>query len=471
MHVVIVGAGVSGLSVAAVLVKGGFEVTIFERDGNVGGLAASFTKNNYIFDFGPHIFFGKNIIPELSNFFDVNKEIFENRNLKQAIYIQGKLFSHPFRLKEILTRIEKRKLPKAILGAAVSHLAGRNEEQTLEGWVKSRLGTALFDYIELDTYVRKLYGIPAREISSDWGKHRLKPIANLNLWRVLRMAANPWAKDKKRYTYYCPGGIGAIADHLADYVTDHGGKILLGSSVEKMVARDGRVEEVMIKQEGKHRTVGADLVVSSVKIRDLVCMIEPKPGAEVLGAANSIRYRDLIILYLVVDKPKLFDHCLIYFSTKDTLFKRITEYKHFSPRMVPENLTSLSVEICLNPGDDIGGYGDKEIFDRVITEMEGLGITNSQEVLEYFTVRIPAVYPVYFLNYESPLRVLLDYLAGVPNLISIGRRGLYQHDNMPTAIQSGIDVGRLIIEHGMEDFGKVNRIVYEERLHKYRHVS
>jgi protoporphyrinogen oxidase len=471
MHVSVIGAGVSGLSLAAVLVRNGIKVTVFEKDDGVGGLAASFRRDGYVLDLGPHIFFAKKIIPRLNIFFDAEKVIVENKNLRQGIYIQGKIFSHPFRPKEILARIEKRKLPGAVVGAALSNFPIRNGQETLEEWVKSKIGKSLFDYIELDTYVRKLYGIGARDISSDWGKHRLKPIANLSFWRVVNAAANPWAKHKKRYPYYCPGGIGEVAAHLADYVVKNGGEIQVRSPVEEIVTNNGSIEEILVGKGGSRRSVKTDFVVSTIRISDLVFRIKPKAAQEILQAACSIRHRNLIILYMVVDRKQLFDHCLVYFSTKDTLFKRITEYKHFSPEMAPENQTSLSVEICTDPGDELWEYADDEIFDMVIDDIEKLGIFSRKEVKEYFSVRIPAVYPVYFLGYQDHLKALLDYLGGIANLVSIGRQGLYQHDNMATAIESGLNIGALVARRGVEDPGSVSRVIYEERRNKYHDIS
>jgi protoporphyrinogen oxidase len=149
MRVIVIGAGISGLSIAAALVHSGIEVTVLEKADRVGGLAASFKRGGHVFDLGPHIFFAKKVIPKLNMFFDAEGVIVENGNLKQGIYIQNKIFSHPFRPKEILARIEKRKLPEAVAGAALSNLLIRNGQETLEGWVKSRIGKPLFDYIEL----------------------------------------------------------------------------------------------------------------------------------------------------------------------------------------------------------------------------------------------------------------------------------------------------------------------------------
>ena len=470
MRVIVIGGGISGLIVAASLAKRGIEVTICEKSDQIGGLAASFVRSGCTYDLGPHIFFAKNIIPALNEFFDAERVIAENNRLSQAIYIQGKLFSHPFRPKEILARIDRKKLPRAIVESVLSSIAMRSNQATLEEWVSGRIGKTLYDYIELDTYVKKLYGIPAREISSDWGKHRLKPIANLSLWRLINAAINPWEKPKGRYTYYCEGGIGQVADHLSKYVISQGGKIHLRSSVDRVIAGNKKITEVSISHQGKRRTEKADIVVSSILISDLIRMIEPKAAPEVCAAVSSLRHRNLIILYMVVEKEKLFDQCLVYFSTRETVFKRITEYKHFWPGMVPKHLTSLSAEICVDPGDDMWRHSDREIFERVVREMEQLGLLSESQVLEYFTVRIPAVYPVYFLDYERQLKVVFEYLSTMTNLVSLGRRGLYQHDNMATAIESGLEVGRLIAANGIENSGETSRAVYRGRLDKYRNV-
>ncbi|GAG67321.1 unnamed protein product, partial [marine sediment metagenome] len=73
---------------------------------------------------------------------------------------------------------------------------------------------------------------------------------------------------------------------------------------------------------------------------------------------------------------------------------------------------------------------------------------------------------VYFLNYKAQLKVVLDYLKDVENLVSIGRQGLYQHDNMVTAIESGFSTVGLIENH-VDRLQEVGEAVYHERLHKY----
>ena len=54
--IVVIGGGVTGLSVAWKLSEKGYEVKVLEMDKFIGGLAGSIKMGNYFFDIGPHAF-------------------------------------------------------------------------------------------------------------------------------------------------------------------------------------------------------------------------------------------------------------------------------------------------------------------------------------------------------------------------------------------------------------------------------
>ena len=56
MRVMIVGAGVAGLSLGHELVCAGHDVTLVEILPEIGGLARSFRYGDFCFDMGPHRF-------------------------------------------------------------------------------------------------------------------------------------------------------------------------------------------------------------------------------------------------------------------------------------------------------------------------------------------------------------------------------------------------------------------------------
>ena len=79
--VVIIGAGVGGLSTATLLVNDGFPVSIYEKSEHVGGRTASMKFRNHILDNGFHImpFYKKSAI------YEILKDVKIENRLKLAI--------------------------------------------------------------------------------------------------------------------------------------------------------------------------------------------------------------------------------------------------------------------------------------------------------------------------------------------------------------------------------------------------
>ena len=57
--IVVIGGGVTGLSVAWKLSEKGYKVDVVESNTSIGGLAKSIKIENYLFDIGPHSFFSE----------------------------------------------------------------------------------------------------------------------------------------------------------------------------------------------------------------------------------------------------------------------------------------------------------------------------------------------------------------------------------------------------------------------------
>ena len=71
MKIIIIGAGISGLTVAHELVKKGFEIEIYEKDNEAGGMAKSFRNKNNI----PTEHSWRGYGPFYYNFFEISKQI------------------------------------------------------------------------------------------------------------------------------------------------------------------------------------------------------------------------------------------------------------------------------------------------------------------------------------------------------------------------------------------------------------
>ena len=62
MKIIVLGAGIGGLSAAAFLAKNGFQVNVIEKNPLPGGKAGQLKMNSYVFDTGPGVNTAKQIV-------------------------------------------------------------------------------------------------------------------------------------------------------------------------------------------------------------------------------------------------------------------------------------------------------------------------------------------------------------------------------------------------------------------------
>ena len=86
--VVIIGAGISGLSVGWKLSNNEWDVKILEKTSKIGGMAASFKKDDMILDYGPHKLYSQ--LPKIMpTFKEILKEECLVVNKKNSIKLQA----------------------------------------------------------------------------------------------------------------------------------------------------------------------------------------------------------------------------------------------------------------------------------------------------------------------------------------------------------------------------------------------
>ena len=113
MHVVVLGAGLAGLSTAYELSKAGVRCTVVERDDFAGGMACSWEKNGFWLDHGPHRFHSRDeeLIQHIYEVLD-NEVVIRDR--MSRIYMQGKFFDYPLKAMNVLKSLPPHILVRAI---------------------------------------------------------------------------------------------------------------------------------------------------------------------------------------------------------------------------------------------------------------------------------------------------------------------------------------------------------------------
>lgn len=456
-RVAIIGGGVTGLTTALLLRKQGFDVTIHEAADREGGLAGSHESDGFVFDFGPHEFCTDN--PALH---DLLREVCGDDLLeiekRTAQYFNGRYVRYPFEIADVLKNVSPLLCLRALfeVGAArARNLFRAPPDDSFKAWTYSRYGKTLYE-MYFGPYTEKVWGIDPSQLDPRTATQR---ITVDSVWDLIRRTVgyNLFGTEDyerahsefRRGFYYVRGGIGQLQAHLRRAVEQAGGRLAFGRrlvGVERGDPSGGAVEGggagapiTALRFEDGSRTDDFDVVVSTIP---LPLLVELALGAEgrALTEANRLPFRAMVFVFLRVDRPKVLDYHWTYYPDLDIPFQRATEFVHFGAEMTPPTRTGLTLEIACDKDDETWNASDEAVLDGCVGAMERLELLRRDEVLGADVVRVPYVYPLQVMDFIEKADALLAGLAAVPNVVSIGRQGLFRYCNMNECMEMALDV-------------------------------
>ncbi len=254
----VVGGGLAGLSVAALVAKAGRSVVLFEQAGAIGGRAATQVREGVFFNLGAHAlyFWGQAFallreldVPFSGHFPDPGKSL-------------------------LLTDSDEAPLPRGLVSLARSRLFGVREKGRLIRFLASlaRLESRALDGVTLSDWVRttfgqqnaakfmlalfrvSTYGDQAERLSAGAAIDQLKLALNGNVW-------------------YIDGGWQSLVDGLESRARESGA--LISSST--------RVKSVRAETDGVTVMLSDGAIVRS---RTAVLAVPPKTACELLGESS-----------------------------------------------------------------------------------------------------------------------------------------------------------------------------------------
>ncbi len=457
-RVVILGAGVTGLAAADRLLElGGCEVTVAEAEPTVGGLAATVVRDGIATDLGPHRLHSE--IPEVQALLP---QLLGDRLLRvrrsSRIYLDGKWLAYPLRVGEVLRVLgaatvarwaagmaaaKVRRLYKSSAGIPPAHRRTEGQPISFADAMRAAFGGPAFRKV-VEPYARKVWRADPATLSAEIARVRL-PDQSLGaaFGRALRIGRRRAAGPVREFGYV-RRGIGQLCEILADRIRTRGGRILLNSRATALQAAEGQSAashslhrlHVVVQQTSGQTALDADVVISTIPLPELGAML---PGAEesVRTAFAQLEYLSLLLVVLVAAKDRLGPDHWLYFPQTPPLATRACEPKNFDSSLAPEGRTALCCEITARGSEPLWALDDSEIAARVEHDLAATGLFEPRDIISRFVLRRNWAYPIYALGFEKTLAAIWPFLAGFPNLITTGRQGLFNHNNIDHALVMG----------------------------------
>lgn len=323
--VIIVGAGIGGLTAAALLQEGGFSTLVFEKNGYPGGSCASFMHQGYTFDTGASVFYGFSE-GESSGTLNLHTRIFRRLGVDlPTIPDPVQIHYHLPDGFDVPVFYERERF----LGALINRFPHEAE------------GIRAF-YRELEEVHKILSALPAGSLEDivhilqvglknpgktmalavktfkSMGKTARKYIRDDELLRFIDIEAYSWAVQDALSTplvnagicladrhhggiNYPAGGAGAIPAGLCEGIRKYGGTVEFGCEVEEILLQSGRAEGVRL---GNGEVFTAKAVISNATVWDTFNRLVKNPAFSV-PADRFLRAPSWFQLYLGVDAAVL----------------------------------------------------------------------------------------------------------------------------------------------------------------------
>lgn len=435
--IAILGAGPAGLG-AAQRLGDRARVKVFERASRVGGNAGSFDFAGQRVDFGSHRLHPACEPAILRDIQGLLGDQLLTRPRHGRIHLRGRWIHFPLKPVDLLLRVDRRFALGVGRDMFSSLLPTRDRlEETFRDVLANRLGPTICRDFYFP-YARKIWGVEPQSLDAVQARRRVSAGSFGKLLRKV-LGAVPGVKPIGfSYFYYPKNGFGQISQAYAEAARKRGAEILLEQTVVGLELGESDsgapIWTVRTAGAGGERSFSADHVWSTLPVTLLARLVRPEAPSAVQVAADSMRFRAMLIAYLKLPVAQFSEFDAHYFPGEKVLLTRLSEPKNYTGTDSPQGSTVLCAEIPCDVGDDVWSMDDALVAEKVSDDLARVGLPLPAAVEEIRVQRLPQAYPIYDTGYAEHLDRLEAWIDGLPNLLSYGRQGLFAHDNTHHAL-------------------------------------
>jgi protoporphyrinogen oxidase len=430
--VLVLGGGVTGLTVAVKLLERGHRVLLLEKAPAVGGLASTFQFGTYTFDTGSHRLHA-DYAPHVAELIKgLCGDDLLRRDRGGRIYINHRPLRYPPTVVDIAASLTVKELVTALADFIRARIATRGYSETsFEQYTVAKVGQFLYRRFYYP-YALKLYGKCPTTLSIEPALTRVRCF---QLRVFVRDMLRHLVRQRPHY-YYPRHGIGQIATALKDRFLAAGGELMHVNTIDLAGAAEHCIAGVAFRtKDGSVHTRDVDTVISTIPIDALLQLAYPQDTID-------LSWRDLRILYLVCRGQHLAPHETYYSPDEDIVFGRVSDLNKYSPSL---NASSdhfvLAAEIPCSPQDAIATMSDADISARCLADLKKLRIVPPATTVDrYYSRTLKQVYPIYDHGWQQRFDKVYYRLDAVDNLYMIGRSALFMHCNIDHCMLMAIEL-------------------------------
>lgn len=397
-HIVIIGGGYTGLSAAFELSKKNFQVTIIEKENEIGGLARTFEVESNIFleRFYHHWFTNDihiiNLIAELG----LSKKVIWNKT-NTGMFFANKFYklSSPIDLLKFsaLSFINRLRLGFLTIKARRIKNWKTLESQTAENWLINNGGKKVFDVV-WDPLLKGKFGQYKEQISAVW------------IWNKLKLRGGSRDKTGGESLAYFKGGFAALTIEIKKRLISQGVRIITSKEVKSILHNNNSIEGVKLSES---EIINCKSVITTIALplfNEIFQKSNFSTSSNVKSFSNklsSIKYIGNVCLVIVMNES-LSNSYWTNVNDPDFPFVAVIEHTNFEPPRSYKGKHIVYLSKYLPVTDEIYSMNKNEFLNFSLPYLKKMFVDFKEEVIEDFYLwKEPYSQPIVTKNYSSKI--------------------------------------------------------------------
>ncbi len=426
----ILGAGISGLSLAYKLKQAGKDFILLEADSEVGGKIKSRQKASYTYELGPNtVLINNGAIKELIDELGLKNQIIEpdEQAIKSRFVLKnGNIEAIPNSLK---STIKSNLFGWATLGNILAEPFKKakkgGKEESLAEFSKRRFGKQIYEDL-ITPFVTGIYAGDPEKMSIDFTLSILKEAEEKHgsilkgMPKLLKQkkAANEKYQLPKQKIFTFKTGLQTLAKAIALEIKD---SIELNASVFQIEETDGSYK-VHYRQNEEQKTIQAQKVISTLPASVLANLIHEQKTS-LNQSLKKISYVPATVTHLAYDKEQLHfkkeAFGILSRKAEQVPFLGVLFNSKFFPHQAPQNKVLITIISGGYRQADFIERDKKEIQEEIHQSLVKLKVVEGNyELAESY--HWPKAIPQYELGHQNILDQIATFEAKNPNFLIAG---------------------------------------------------
>lgn len=450
LDIVVVGAGLTGLSTAQRLSKTNKSFVVLEREQRPGGQIQTWQEDGFVIESGPNTGIISN--PEVAELFDDYPhllQIAQKEAKKRLILKDGKFRPLPSGLKSALTTNlftawDKIKILKEPWIKPSTH-----PNESIAQLVRRRLGESYYTYA-VDPFIGGIYAGDPEKLITRYALPKLYAL-EANHGSFIRGAIALMRRKKtmrelraSKDVFSVRGGLSSLTNAIGQELHTRDALLLGVTALQAKYNKEQDLWLLTYTHEGKEHCIYTKNIITTVGTEELIQLLSPLSDSR-LDSLRALRYAPIVQIAIGYNKSPDVDFFAfggLVPSVEDRELLGILNPSASFEGRCPRGGLLLSAFLGGMRSPDLIERSDETLKELILERLERiLGIKQSPDLIKIF--RHPRAIPQYEASTEQRLELIQQLEQDYPTLLIGGN--MLNGIGMPDRIKQGFDLAERVL--------------------------